>query len=111
MRISSYIGFLCKAGFNNTNIGILIGKPNFNCTSIKPSPGTDGINYPSMHIQLLSASDRISAVFLRTITNVVGSRNSTYKAKVTTPKGLSVKVIPDMSKFSRLHKNCRLRLC
>ncbi|KHN18750.1 Xylem serine proteinase 1 [Glycine soja] len=109
MRISSYIGFLCKAGFNNTNIGILIGKPNFNCTSIKPSPGTDGINYPSMHIQLLSASDRISAVFLRTVTNV-GSRNSTYKAKVTTPKGLSVKVKPNILKFSRLHQKLSFKV-
>lgn len=62
-----------------------------------------------MHIQLLSASDRISAVFLRTVTNV-GSRNSTYKAKVTTPKGLSVKVKPNILKFSRLHQKLSFKV-
>ncbi|KAK7378778.1 hypothetical protein VNO80_04225 [Phaseolus coccineus] len=101
--VDSYISFLCKEGFNNTNIGILIGIKNFNCTSIKTEPGTDGINYPSMHIQLISATDRISAVFYRTVTNV-GFGNSTYKAKVTAPKGLSVKVIPDTLHFSQLHQ-------
>nr|XP_007162881.1 hypothetical protein PHAVU_001G188400g [Phaseolus vulgaris]ESW34875.1 hypothetical protein PHAVU_001G188400g [Phaseolus vulgaris] len=101
--VDSYISFLCKEGFNNTNIGILIGVKNFNCTTIKTEPGTDGINYPSMHIQLISATDRISAVFYRTVTNV-GFGSSTYKAKVTVPEGLSVKVIPDTLHFSQLHQ-------
>ncbi|TKY62008.1 Subtilisin protease SBT4.14 [Spatholobus suberectus] len=109
IRKNSYIAFLCKQGFNNTNIGILIGSKNFNCSSIKPAPGTDGINYPSMHVQLLSADSRISAVFHRTVTNV-GSGNSTYKAKVTAPKGLSVKVIPDTLNFSQLHQKLSFKV-
>ncbi|RDX66765.1 Subtilisin-like protease SBT4.15, partial [Mucuna pruriens] len=109
MRLNSYIAFLCKQDFNSTNIGILIGIKNFNCTSIKPAPGTDGINYPSMHIQLLSASSRISAVFHRTVTNV-GYGNSTYKAKVKAPKGLSVKVIPDTLTFTRLHQKLSFKV-
>lgn len=100
--MNSYIAFLCKQGYNSTGIGILIGSKGFNCSSVKPAPGTDGINYPTMHIQLLSASSRISAVFYRTVTNV-GYGNSTYKAKVTAPEGFSVEVIPDTLQFSHLH--------
>ncbi|KAK7396662.1 hypothetical protein VNO78_17818 [Psophocarpus tetragonolobus] len=109
IRINSYIAFLCKAGFNATNIGILIGRKNFNCSRIKPSPGTDGINYPSMHIQLFSASQRISAVFHRTVTNV-GSTNSTYKAKVTVSRAFSVKVIPDKLHFTQLHQKLSFKV-
>ncbi|KAK7284883.1 hypothetical protein RJT34_19637 [Clitoria ternatea] len=100
---NSYIAFLCKQGFNSSSIGLLISNKRFTCASIKPTPGTDGINYPSMHIQLLSPSSNISAVFHRTVTNV-GYGNSTYKAKVTAPKGLSVKVIPHTLNFSQLHQ-------
>ncbi|XP_027349959.1 subtilisin-like protease SBT4.15 [Abrus precatorius] len=103
IRMNSYIAFLCKHGYNSTNIGILFGGKSFNCASNKPAPGTDGINYPSMHISLLNASSKISAVFHRTVTNV-GYAKSTYKAKVTAPKGLSVKIIPDTLKFSQLHE-------
>ncbi|CAJ1886451.1 unnamed protein product [Sphenostylis stenocarpa] len=107
--VHSYISFLCKQGFNNTNIGKLIGIKNFNCARIKTEPGADGINYPSMHIQLLNARDRISAVFYRTVTNV-GFGNSTYKAIVTAPKGLSVKVIPDTLYFSILHQKLSFKV-
>ncbi|QCD98044.1 Peptidase S8 [Vigna unguiculata] len=107
--VHSYISFLCKEGFNSTNIGVLIGNRNFNCSSIKIEPGTDGINYPSMHVQLPSPLDRISAVFYRTVTNV-GYGNSTYKAKVTAPEGLSVKVIPDTLRFIGLHQKLSFKV-
>lgn len=109
MRMDSYIAFLCKVGLNATDIGILLGNKKFKCASIKPAPGTDGINYPSMHMQLDSASSRISAVFYRIVTNV-GSRNSTYKAKVTAPKGLSVKVVPDTLRFIQLHQKLSFKV-
>ncbi|KAL2345205.1 hypothetical protein Fmac_006490 [Flemingia macrophylla] len=109
IRVNAYIAFLCKSGFNGTNIGILIGSKNFTCSSAKTPPGSDGINYPSMHIQLWDSASRISAVFHRTVTNV-GSKNSTYKAKVTAPKGLSVKVIPNTLKFSQLHQKLSFKV-
>jgi len=62
-----------------------------------------------MHIHLISSSDRISAVFHRTVTNV-GFGNSTYKAKVTAPKDLSVKVIPDTLQFSQLHQKLSFKV-
>ncbi|XP_061340241.1 subtilisin-like protease SBT4.15 [Gastrolobium bilobum] len=109
IQTNSYIAFLCKQDYNSTNIGTLIGNKSFDCASIKPARGTDGINYPSMHIQLLSAYSRISAVFHRTVTNV-GYGTSTYKAKVTAPKGLSVEVIPNTLQFSQLHQDLSFKV-
>ncbi|OIW19957.1 hypothetical protein TanjilG_30905 [Lupinus angustifolius] len=104
ISVNSYIAFLCKQGYNSTNIGILIGTKGFNCATIKPPPGSDGINYPSMHIQLENTDSSISAEFYRTVTNV-GYGSSTYKAKVIAPKGLSVEVIPDTLQFNGLHQD------
>lgn len=109
IRMNSYIAFLCKEGYNSTDIGILIGVKSFNCSGVKPATGTDGINYPTMHIQLLSASSDISAVFYRTVKNV-GYGASTYKAKVTAPKGLSVEVIPNTLTFTQLRQELSFKV-
>ncbi|KAK7392583.1 hypothetical protein VNO78_21026 [Psophocarpus tetragonolobus] len=103
ISMDSYIAFLCKEGYNSSSIGILIGTKGFNCSSIDPPKGTDGINYPSMHIQIIPSNSSISAIFYRSVTNV-GSGNSTYKAKVRAPKGLSIKVIPDTLSFGGLNQ-------
>jgi len=97
ISIDSYAAFLCKEGYNSSSIGIIIGTKGFECSSIEPAQGTDGINYPSMHTQIAPNSS-ISAIFYRSVTNV-GLGNSTYKAKVTSPKGLSIEVIPDTLTF------------
>ncbi|KAF5750493.1 hypothetical protein HS088_TW03G00830 [Tripterygium wilfordii] len=103
-NMSSYIRFLCKEGYNSTTIGLLLGgKKKYDCSSFKPAQGTDGLNYPSMHMQLQSPNSSISAVFHRTVTQI-GYGNSIYKAIVTSPKGLSVKVVPDTMVFRRLHQ-------
>ncbi|XP_030453729.1 subtilisin-like protease SBT4.15 [Syzygium oleosum] len=101
----SYISFLCKEGYNGTAIALLTGgKKKFNCSSFKPAHGTDGLNYPSMHLQLTDTSARISAVFYRTVTNV-GPVKTVYKARVTAPEGVSIQVVPDTLKFDKLHEN------
>ncbi|KAK7244932.1 hypothetical protein RIF29_39761 [Crotalaria pallida] len=102
IKMNSYLAFLCKQGYNSTNIGILIGTKGFDCTSVKPPPGADGLNYPSMHVQLESTDSTISAEFYRTVTHV-GYGPSTYKAKVIAPKGLSVEVIPDKLQYGGGH--------
>ncbi|XVE61514.1 hypothetical protein DITRI_Ditri06bG0046500 [Diplodiscus trichospermus] len=97
----SYISYLCKQGYNSTTISLIIGgKPKHNCSSLKPALGTDGLNYPSMHMYLNSTKSSIFALFYRTVTNV-GHENSVYKAKVTSPKELSVIVFPKTLKFSK----------
>lgn len=104
ISISSYIRFLCKEGYNSSTIALLTGGKNrFKCSDFKPAQGTDGLNYPSMHIQLKTPDSSISAIFYRTVTNV-GSAESVYKASVTAPKGLSVQVAPNTLTFSKLHQ-------
>jgi hypothetical protein len=108
--MTSYIRFLCKEGYNSTTIGLLVGgKRKFDCTKFKPALGTDGLNYPTMHTQLKSASSSISATFYRTVTNV-GYGVSEYKSKVTSPRGLSVTVVPETLKFIRLHEKMSFKV-
>ncbi|XP_061370059.1 subtilisin-like protease SBT4.15 [Gastrolobium bilobum] len=109
INMNSYIAFLCKEGYNSTSIGILIGSKGFDCSSISSAQGTDGINYPSMHTQIMQANSSISAIFYRNVTNV-GFANSTYKAKVTAPKGLSIVVVPDTLQFSRLNQELSFKV-
>ncbi|KDP39759.1 hypothetical protein JCGZ_02779 [Jatropha curcas] len=102
ISVSSYLSFLCKEGYNSTTIGKLIGgEKKYNCSSFKPAKGTDGLNYPSMHLQLKNNMTSISAVFYRTVTNV-GYATSVYKATVKAPKHLSVKVEPETLTFTSL---------
>lgn len=109
INMNSYIAYLCKEGYNSTSIGILIGSKGFNCSSIASPQGTDGINYPSMHTQIMSSNSTISAIFYRNVTNV-GPGSSTYKAKVTAPKGLSIEVIPDTLQFNRLNQQLSFKV-
>jgi hypothetical protein len=103
--MSSYIRFLCKEGYNSTTISLLLGgKKKYRCSNFQPAQGTDGLNYPSMHAQLKSAESNISAVFYRTLTNVGYGNNSLYKATVTSPKDLSIKIVPNSLKFNRPHQ-------
>ncbi|KAA8518600.1 hypothetical protein F0562_016074 [Nyssa sinensis] len=100
----SYIRFLCKEGYNSTTIRLLTGeKKLYNCSSFPPALGADGLNYPSMHIQLQNINSSISAVFYRTVTNV-GYGKSVYKAEVNSPKGLSVTVVPNTLSFGRSYQ-------
>ncbi|KAK3043541.1 hypothetical protein RJ639_002120 [Escallonia herrerae] len=104
LDMTSYIQYLCKEGYNSTTVALLTGgKRRYNCSSFKPAQGSDGLNYPSMHIQLDSPNSDISAVFYRTVTNV-GLANSVYKVKVKTHKGLSVSVFPETLTFDRLYQ-------
>ncbi|KAK7355421.1 hypothetical protein VNO80_14676 [Phaseolus coccineus] len=108
ISIDSYIAFLCKEGYNSSSIGIITGTKGFDCSDIDPAQGTDGINYPSMHTQIIP-NGSISAIFYRSVTNV-GLGNSTYKAKVTSPKGLSIKVIPDTLTFSGVNQELSFKV-
>ncbi|GMI80908.1 hypothetical protein like AT5G03620 [Hibiscus trionum] len=110
MKESSYISYLCKQGYNATDISLLIGgKRKYDCSSFKPAKGVDGLNYPSMHIYLNGSESRISGVFHRIVTNVEpGSLE--YRANVASTKGLSVEVIPKTLKFSRVNQKRAFRV-
>lgn len=65
-----YISFLFKEGCHSSNIAQLAGNGTFNCTNFPLANGTDGLNHPSMHLQLPDNSTDFSATFFRTVTNV-----------------------------------------
>jgi hypothetical protein len=110
ISISSYIGFLCKQGYNSTTIGIIAGgHKKYDCSKFQHALGTDGLNYPTLNIQLTTNSSRILATFHRTVTNV-GYGKSVYKAKVTSPRSLSVRVFPETLKFNSLHQKLSFKV-
>lgn len=92
----SYIKFLCKEGYGGSNISKITGK-NVNCSNLEKAKGTDGLNYPSMHIQIEDTT-HISAVFYRTVT-YVGEGKSVFKAEIRSPEDLTVRVSPDTLNF------------
>ncbi|WJZ93645.1 hypothetical protein VitviT2T_012569 [Vitis vinifera] len=101
---SGYIRFLCKEGYNSTTIGLLTGgKQKYKCSNFRPALGSDGLNYPSMHLQIKDPTARFSAVFYRTVTSV-GHGASVYKATVKATKGLSVRVVPNTLSFQKAHQ-------
>ncbi|KAL1813286.1 hypothetical protein ACET3Z_023351 [Daucus carota] len=103
MNPGSYIRFLCKEGYNNTMIRIITGGKHLHDCSTLRARGFDGLNYPSMHIQLSQNSTKFSASFFRSVTNV-GSGKSEYEAKVMPPPGVSVNVEPKKLVFERPHQ-------
>lgn len=110
INMSGYISFLCKEGYNGTTIGKLLGgNAKFDCAKFRPARGADGLNYPTMHVQINSTDTRISAIFYRVVTHV-GCENSVYQAKVMAPKGLSVKVMPNVLRFQKLHEKKSFRV-
>ncbi|KAI9122062.1 hypothetical protein K1719_006751 [Acacia pycnantha] len=107
--MDSYVALLCKYGYNNSVIGLIVGNKKVNCDTVEPAQGTDGINYPSMNFNLRANTSRIAAWFHRTVTNV-GHGTSTYRAKVTAPTGLSVRVQPQTLHFTHLNQTKTFRV-
>ncbi|XP_073015584.1 subtilisin-like protease SBT4.15 [Primulina eburnea] len=99
----AYISFLCKEGYNNSAIALITGNKKYNCSNVRRAKGDDGLNYPSMHMQLNENQTDISAVFYRTVTHVEDCK-TVYKAKVESPKGLSIRVIPDILTFDETNE-------
>ncbi|KAK4730737.1 hypothetical protein R3W88_023725 [Solanum pinnatisectum] len=110
LDINSYIGYFCKEGYNSTNIALLTGNKMYNCSSIPKALGADGLNYPSIHLQLQNPNESdISAIFYRTVT-YVGNGKAVYKAKVRGPKCLSINVVPNILSFSKVNEKKSFRV-
>ena len=93
-----YIKYLCGQGFSTKLLQAITGDKS-SCPE-----GSDGavfdLNYPSFALSTPPLNS-ISHVFNRTVTNV-GLPTCTYKAIVTTPPGLSIKVNPSVLSFTSL---------
>ncbi|XP_059307020.1 subtilisin-like protease SBT4.15 [Lycium ferocissimum] len=110
LDLDSYISYFCKEGYNSTNIALLTGSKKYKCSSVPEAKGADGLNYPSMHLQLKNANESdISAIFYRTVT-YVGNGKAVYKAKVRGPKCLSIKVVPNILSFSKVNQKKSFRV-
>ncbi|XP_060206137.1 subtilisin-like protease SBT4.15 [Lycium barbarum] len=110
LDLDSYISYFCKEGYNSTNIALLTGSKKYKCSSVPEAKGADGLNYPSMHLQLKNANESdISAIFYRTVTHV-GNGKAVYKAKVRGPKCLSIKVVPNILSFSTVNQKKSFRV-
>ncbi|TQD89418.1 hypothetical protein C1H46_025061 [Malus baccata] len=94
-----YINFLCAHGYSTRLLKAVTGD---SCSSSQSSHGTlsDHLNYPSVALYA-SNPKSVNGIFNRTVTNV-GSPKSTYKAKVSAPPGLKIKVNPCVLKFTSL---------
>ncbi|KAL4590761.1 hypothetical protein LXL04_003704 [Taraxacum kok-saghyz] len=103
INTSGYIRYLCSVGYNTTTLGILIGgNQQFDCNGFKPTRGADGLNYPSIHLQLETNVTAFSAVFKRIVKNV-GTPKSVYKAEVVSQPGFAVRVDPSTLTFEKLN--------
>jgi hypothetical protein len=96
--VLDYVKFLCGQGYNTKLLKILTGN-NSTCSEATKGSVFD-LNYPSFALST-PPSKSISQVFNRTVTNV-GLATSTYKATLTTPLGLTIKVNPSVLSFTSL---------
>ncbi|XP_062076888.1 subtilisin-like protease SBT3.6 isoform X2 [Humulus lupulus] len=103
LRTSDYAHFLCSMGYNNTAISLVVGSSN-KC-STKSTQFLKNLNLPSIAIPDLKQSLTVT----RTVTNV-GPMNSTYKARVQTPFGVSVRVKPPVLVFNSTVKKHKFKI-
>jgi hypothetical protein len=93
-----YIKFLCGQGYSTKLLQLFTGDSS-SCS--KHTNGTVfDLNYPSFAL-VTSSSKSISQAYNWTVTNV-GSPTSTYKAILTSPLGLKIKVNPSVLSFTTL---------
>ncbi|GER53378.1 subtilase family protein [Striga asiatica] len=92
LSTSDYLSFLCALGYNKTQIQLFTKEP-YTC----PRPiSLVNLNYPSITIPNLNGSVTVS----RKVKNV--GPPGIYKARVRSPRGVSVKIEPDMLRFEKV---------
>ncbi|KAF9612684.1 hypothetical protein IFM89_003159 [Coptis chinensis] len=89
---SDYIPYLCGLGYTDGQVGILAHQTIKCAYSNRISEGQ--LNYPSFAVKLGT-----SQTFSRTLTNV-GDAHSTYTVAIYNPKGVYVKVEPEIGILS-----------
>lgn len=87
-----YVNFLCGIGYDNSSLRRVTGDHSV-CTKFRTT--ASNLNYPSISISKFHGKSSV----VRTVTNV-GSTNSTYRVRVSPPRGLSVRVVPSVLKFN-----------
>ncbi|KAL1215690.1 Subtilisin-like protease SBT1.6 [Cardamine amara subsp. amara] len=93
-----YITYLCSIGYGPKTIQVITRTPVRCPTTRKPSP--ENLNYPSI-TALFTTSRRgsLSKTIVRTATNV-GQTEAVYRAKIESPRGVTITVKPPRLVFS-----------
>ncbi|XP_022922608.1 subtilisin-like protease SBT3.3 [Cucurbita moschata] len=97
MGMADYIQYFCAKGYNNSAISG-ITKRSISCPKRRPS--ILDINVPSITIPSLTHPVSLT----RTVTNV-GAINSSYKAAIEAPPGITIAVKPRILKFNHKMKS------
>ncbi|RWR85492.1 Peptidase S8/S53 domain-containing protein [Cinnamomum micranthum f. kanehirae] len=94
-----YTEFLCGLGYNSTQMGAVLRRSQWNCSSIPHE-----LNYPSF-IAFFSNMTGFPAKknFSRVVTNV-GSDTAIYRAVPEVPIGMRIRTEPDSLTFSSKHQ-------
>ncbi|XP_057844172.2 subtilisin-like serine-protease S isoform X2 [Cryptomeria japonica] len=92
-----YKNFLCAIGYDDASLRLVTGDQSV-CTRFPPS--ASNLNYPSITISKFNGSSSV----VRTVTNV-GSPRSIYRARVSPPRGIIVKVVPNVLVFNSYGQN------
>lgn len=95
-----YINFLCALNYTAEQVAVF--DPTANCSAHAGSSVGDH-NYPAFSV--VFTSNKLVAVTQRRVVRNVGTNvTATYRAKVTSPAGVRVKVRPGKLKFSARQK-------
>ncbi|GMI74108.1 hypothetical protein like AT5G59810 [Hibiscus trionum] len=101
LAIEDYLNFLCARGYNQTSLRLFSDKP-FVCPK---SFNLMDFNYPSIAVPELNGTVTVS----RTVKNV-GPPRSTYKARVRSPAGVTITVIPSKLRFKKCGEEKRFKV-
>ncbi|XP_073112321.1 subtilisin-like protease 4 [Elaeis guineensis] len=97
---SYYIAYLCGLKYTDQQVSAIVGRF-VSCSSVKSISGTQ-LNLPSFVVPL-NSGNRYKLDVFRMVTNV-GAPNSTYRAQVMAPQGVSVAVNPTRLTFSQVNE-------
>ncbi|KAJ4811821.1 Subtilisin-like protease [Rhynchospora pubera] len=95
-----YIRYLCGLDYIDEDVNAIIHPaPKVQCAKVKVI-SQEQLNYPSIVVPI---PKRGTKTIYRTVTNV-GEANDSYKAVISVPKGVSMKVVPSTLKFKSLNE-------
>ncbi|KAK4856595.1 hypothetical protein QYF36_019121 [Acer negundo] len=97
-----YIKMLCSRGLSDKALRRISGDNSATCPKGSEKESPKDLNYPSMSAQVKQDAP-FKITFNRTVTNV-GLPNSIYKANVSQPQNVSIKVEPAVLSFKSLNE-------
>ncbi|KAI3952290.1 hypothetical protein MKW92_047489 [Papaver armeniacum] len=92
-----YVNLLCSMNYTREQILTITRTPTYDCSKL-----SSDLNYPSFIV--LSGNSTSTVQEFRRVVTYVGDGPSTYKAKLTAPRGSKVTVVPDTLSFNKKYE-------